>query len=79
LREELDIAAPAVISLAVIEHDYPDVRVRLHPFLCAYVSGEPKPLGCQELRWVHPRTLQDYQFPPANHDLIDRVASYLSV
>jgi mutator protein MutT len=78
LREELDIAAEAVVSMPIIEHDYPDIQVRLHPFLCAYKSGEPKPLGCDELRWIEPRELKNYEFPPANGELLERIIRYLS-
>jgi mutator protein MutT len=78
LREELDIAADPLIALPVIEHDYPDIRVRLHPFLCAYKAGEPKALGCDEFRWVQPAQLMSYEFPPANLELLQQVKSRLS-
>ena len=78
LREELEIAAEAVVSLPVIEHDYPGIHVRLHPFLCAYKSGEPKPIGCAELRWIDPSELKDFQFPRANGELLDRVMRCLT-
>jgi mutator protein MutT len=78
LREELDIAAEPLFSLPVIEHDYPDIHVRLHPFICAYKSGDAKPLGCDELRWVRPDELIDYQFPPANKELLDQVRRALA-
>jgi A/G-specific adenine glycosylase len=78
LREELDIVAELVVSLPPIEHDYADIRVRLHPFLCAYKSGDPKALGCDELRWITPAQLRDYPFPPANADLLNAVMIHLS-
>jgi 8-oxo-dGTP diphosphatase/A/G-specific adenine glycosylase len=78
LREELDVAVEAVVNLPTIEHDYPDIRVRLHPFLCAYKSGEPKALGCEEVRWIDPGELGDFQFPPANGELLKQVMSYLA-
>jgi mutator protein MutT len=78
LREELDITAEPVIALPVIEHDYPDIQVRLHPFVCAYQSGQPKPLGCEELRWIDPVELKQYRFPPANDELLAQVVQHLS-
>jgi A/G-specific adenine glycosylase len=33
--------------------------------------GDPKPLEAQELRWVKPQELYDYQFPPANTPVFD--------
>jgi mutator protein MutT len=77
LREELDIAVEAVVALPPIEHDYPDIQVCLYPFLCAYKSGDPKPLGCEELRWIDPEKLREYQFPPANKELLEQVIRHL--
>src|SRR5438094_3223674 len=66
LREELAIAVRPLHRLTTIEHDYPHVRVRLHPFVCAYESGEVEHLECQASRWIEPLALRDYRFPPAN-------------
>src|SRR5690242_13315334 len=37
--EETGIEARSVKPLAIIEHDYPHARVRLHPFVCEWVRG----------------------------------------
>lgn len=78
LQEELDIAAEPTSALPIIEHDYPDVQVRLHPFVCILDQGEPKPLACQEIRWIAPTDLRNYSFPPANRGLIEQVIAMLS-
>jgi A/G-specific adenine glycosylase len=70
LREELAIEVDNLEPLPQIEFDYPPTRVRLHPFLCRHIGGEPVPLASQQLRWVDPRELRDYHFPPANDGLI---------
>jgi len=70
LREELAINARPIEPLAVIEHDYPHVQVRLHPYLCRHESGEPQPLAAEQVTWVAPSDLTKYRFPPANDDLI---------
>jgi 8-oxo-dGTP diphosphatase/A/G-specific adenine glycosylase len=73
LKEELGVAAEVVMKLSVIEHDYPTVHVRLHPFLCTHTHGEPQPLAAQELIWIDPTALRNYRFPPANDALIDEL------
>jgi mutator protein MutT len=78
LREELDIEAEPLASLASIEHDYPDIHVRLHPFLCSHKSGNPKPLGCEEAIWIDASALRNYRFPPANADLLEKIERCLS-
>jgi len=77
VREELDIEVELIRALPIIEHDYPDIRVRLYPFLCIHEAGQPKPIGCQQAIWVDPPDLRNYQFPPANRQLIEDVVAYL--
>ena len=78
LEEELAIQVQPVAALEVIEYDYPAIRVRLHPYLCAYADGVPQPIGCQRLEWIAPPTLLDYRFPPANDALIAQLVRRLS-
>jgi mutator protein MutT len=78
LREELAIAARPIARLTTVEHDYPTVRVRLHPFVCAHESGEVEHLECQASRWIAPPQLRDYRFPPANERLIEEAIAFLS-
>jgi mutator protein MutT len=70
MREELAIEVGDPEPLRLIEFDYPPTRIRLHPFLCRHVNGQATPLASQQLRWVTPRELGDYRFPPANDGLI---------
>jgi mutator protein MutT len=77
LREEIDIIADPTHRLETIEHDYPTALVRLHPFVCLHVEGEPKLIECQDARWIEPTALRDYQFPPANERLIEAVIKLL--
>ena len=77
LREELNIAARPTTLLDPIVHDYPEVLVRLHPFLCEHESGEPELLECQATRWIDPAELPNYRFPPANESLIEQILKSL--
>ena len=77
VREEVGIEVRHCHSIVIIEHEYPDVRVRLHPHVCAHVAGEARAIGCQEVRWVEPATLREYRFPPANDVLIERLMAEL--
>jgi mutator protein MutT len=78
VREEVDIAVK-VLGLEERIADVPGDRgVELHFYRCAWVSGEPQPLGCQALQWVRPEELVDYRFPPANRPLIARLSRRVS-
>jgi mutator protein MutT len=78
LSEELAIVARPVAQLTTIEHDYPQVRVRLHPFVCEHVSGEVQHLECQASCWIDPSKLTNYRFPPANESLIAEAIAYFA-
>jgi mutator protein MutT len=64
LREELAIGVTPLRALTTLDHDYPRGKIRLHPYVCALAEGEPQWLACQEARWVEPRELVNYPFPP---------------
>ena len=75
VREEVGIVVRSVHRLAVIEHEYPYARVRLHPFVCELVSGAVELLQVAEAKWVMPEEVLAYRFPEANVELVQRVAA----
>jgi len=70
VREEVELDVMPETELPVIEHEYVYGRVRLHPFLCRGEEGQPKAIACQQCLWVAPEDLSQYQFPPANQELV---------
>jgi mutator protein MutT len=70
LREEVGIEAEVTGERALIEFAYPERAVRLHPLDCRWLSGEPRPVHCEEPRWVSPTELSEYAFPEANAPLL---------
>jgi mutator protein MutT len=71
LREELGIEITQPGLFRVIRHEYPEKSVELHFFTCAIASGHPRPLGCEDLRWVAPEDLPQMPLPPADQSLVD--------
>ena len=72
--EETGIEVRVVRKLAVIEHDYPHARVRLHPFLCELVSGTVALLAVEAAEWILPAEVTGYRFPEANGELVRAAA-----
>lgn len=70
LREELDVASTVGEELLSTEHDYTDRIVRLH-FRWCRITGAPRPMLGQEIRWVDRRELSTLEFPPADRELIE--------
>ena len=74
LREELDVDARIGEELFTTTHAYPERVVELHFFRCE-LTGQPRPLLGQEMRWVQRDELQALEFPPADEELIRRLRS----
>lgn len=75
VREELAITVQVGRQLAVVDHAYSHFRVHIHAFECTYVSGEPRCLACDDLKWVRPGDLARYAFPAANKKIIEILRS----
>ena len=73
LREELDVDALVADELFTTTHEYDQSRVELHFFRCELL-GDPKPQVGQEMRWVSREELIVLEFPPADAELIRRLA-----
>ena len=73
IQEELGIGIVVVDEFHTVEHDYPGKSVRLHFFNCVIEQGEPVSLGVADLRWVLPAELSQFEFPPADGELIEQL------
>jgi mutator protein MutT len=74
LREELSAAFRVDGKVETIRWEYPDRVVVLHFYRCVHESGGIVPLEGQEMAWVEPARLGDYEFPPADAALIEKLA-----
>lgn len=70
LHEELGIVIDHPQSLIQVRHDYPDLHVLLDVYEVLRFSGQAYGAEGQEVRWVAPSTLADYQFPAANRTIV---------
>ena len=73
ILEELGMKVRVENEFLSIDYDYPGKAVRLHFFNCAIEEGEAQPLAVADLRWVEPRNLDKFQFPPADRELITKL------
>ncbi|HWM32138.1 MAG TPA: (deoxy)nucleoside triphosphate pyrophosphohydrolase [Methyloceanibacter sp.] len=71
LREELaiEIAEDDLVPLTFASHAYPDFHLLMPVYLCRRWTGGVTPLEVQEIRWVKPDELADYDMPPADEPL----------
>jgi len=73
IQEELGMEIEVGPMLEEITHAYPDRTVQLRFFRCTWSRHEPRPLGCQAWAWITRDELQDYAFPPADQQLLQRL------
>lgn len=73
IREELGLIIRVENEHFSIEHQYPSRAVRLHFFNASVVEGDPKALQVADMRWVEADELSQFQFPPADAELIKRL------
>jgi mutator protein MutT len=69
-EEEVGLQIEVGAALSEVEHRYEHAHVRLHPFFCRRIAGEPRNLQVAEHRWVRMSELDDYKFPEANAPLM---------
>ena len=73
IQEELGIKIRVNDEFLTIDYDYPTKSVRLHFFNCTVLQGDPGPIDVADLRWVNPDDIGNYQFPPADAELITKL------
>ncbi|MBH0200596.1 MAG: (deoxy)nucleoside triphosphate pyrophosphohydrolase [Nitrospira sp.] len=71
LFEELGVRVDLPIPYRIVRHDYPEKIVELHFFRCAIEEGKPVPVDCEEIRWVLPEELTQFEFPQADQVIIE--------
>lgn len=72
LHEELNITtiAKAFFPLSFISHTYPDCHALIPLFGCRNWTGKPEAKDGQEMAWVKPARLGDYNLLESNVPLI---------
>ena len=72
-REELDITLAVGEVFMEVVHEYPDLTVHLTLFHAAIASGMPKKLEHNDIRWITPLEIPQYDFCPADAEILRRI------
>ena len=70
IAEELDTGVSRAWKIFHASHAYPEQIVELY-FYRAELTGEPRPVLSQELRWITRDDFGALEFPPADAELIE--------
>jgi 8-oxo-dGTP diphosphatase len=79
LREELGITISdaCLAPLAFASHGYPDFHLLMPLYVCRRWEGMVVATEGQQLAWVKPNRLRDYEMPPADIPLISHLMTLL--
>jgi 8-oxo-dGTP diphosphatase len=79
LREELGIMVKeaCLAPFTFASHAYPEFHLLMPLYICRKWEGQPWPHEHEELKWVHPRQLNEYPMPPADAPLVPMLRDLL--
>jgi 8-oxo-dGTP diphosphatase len=77
LREELDVTLRKCREVARVQHKYPNrpEPLEIRFFVVEIEKGEPVPRVFEQIAWVLPRELGDYDFLAANTPVVAHLAT----
>ncbi|YAI81904.1 MAG: 8-oxo-dGTP diphosphatase MutT [cyanobacterium endosymbiont of Rhopalodia sterrenbergii] len=70
ILEEIDLKIRVGKHLITLDHAYTHFKVTLIVHHCRYLTGKPKLIRCEEIRWVTLDEINNFSFPKANNKII---------
>ena len=79
LHEELgiDTHESCLAPIGFASHGYDDFHLLMPLFVCRKWLGDPEPREGQELAWVRPNRIREYEMPPADVPLVAQLQDLL--
>lgn len=79
LHEELgiDTHESCLAPIGFASHGYEDFHLLMPLFVCRKWQGNPEPREGQQLAWVRPNRLREYDMPPADVPLVAQLQDLL--
>ena len=78
-REELNITLSVGDIFTEVVHEYPDITVHLTLFNAEISEGVPELLEHNDLKWITPSEIPNYNFCPADKDILKKIVALNSV
>ena len=72
-REELNILLSVGDVFMDVIHEYPDITVHLTLFNATIAEGEPQKLEHNDIRWITPSEIPNYNFCPADTIILSKI------
>ena len=62
-----------------VVHEYPDLTVHLTLFNATIANGEPKKLEHNDIKWITPEEIPNYDFCPADVEILKKIIEFYEV
>ena len=72
-REELAVTVSVGDAYMDVTHDYPDLLVHLTLFHATIAEGEPQMLEHNDIKWITPKEIWQYDFCPADVEILKKI------
>ena len=72
-KEELDILLSVGDVFMDVVHEYPDITVHLTLFNATIAEGEPQKLEHNDIQWITPSEISNYEFCPADVEILAKI------
>ena len=72
-QEELDITLDVGSLFMDVVHEYPDINVHLSLFNATIKQGIPKKLEHTDIKWITPSEIPQYDFCPADQEILTEI------
>ncbi len=72
-REELAVTLSVGNVFMDVVHEYPDITVHLTLFNAAILEGIPKKLEHNDIKWITPSEISNYEFCPADVEILKKI------
>ena len=76
--EELNITVSVGDVFAEVVHEYPDITVHLTLFNAEISEGVPELLEHNDLKWITPSEIPNYNFCPADKDILKLIVDLMN-
>jgi len=72
-REELAVTVSVGDVFMDVVHEYPDLTVHLTLFHASVAEGTPQKLEHNDIRWITPAEISQYDFCPADEEILREI------
>ena len=73
-QEELAITLSVGDVFMDVIHEYPDITVHLTLFNSKIAEGIPQMLEHNDIKWITPAEIPNYDFCPADEEILEKIA-----